>query len=473
LIESQSVQYGGFTGRSFEEALLNPFAFSSFRNLFVMYCSFVDGLDRGLRLPIIYLLKTKYLLSQAVAFTAFGISLSPWLAKPFVAVVTDTVPIFGLRRKPYVIGSAWVNGISLGAIGAASAVDFGGYMFTMSLMTLRTICRCVTGSVVQGMLLEDCAEGGQTETSAQISYYHTSHRLGQFMSVLASGALLSTNSFLTVFLGIASFHMGSILLATMLDEAPQTPEEELASSQITISSKLENLLEIVANEPGFSPLLEYAFWAMACPGYEARMAYYLLDVRHLSVSELSLVSTAQTVASLVTPSVYNVFFSSKPLPPLLTTFTVSTVPAALLPLFLTTGLSDTLSLNPVMVAAASGFFLTTMNSLQMMPANVMVARMARKGFEGSMFSVFTVTEGVGRVMSEFYVGLVPVAMGAAAWNGYMTMSAYIGLSGLFQLTPLVAVSRIPPQLEDTETGSPKRRDSLDTLETLEIDYEEF
>ena len=431
--------------RSFEDRLLNPFSFSSFRNFFVMYCSFVDGLDRGLRLPVIYLLKTKYMLSQAIAFTAYGVSLSPWLAKPFIAVVTDTVPLFGLKRKPYIIGSAWVNGLSLGGIGALTATGFGGYAFPMSLMTLRTFCRGVTGSVIQAMLLEDCAEGNQTDTSSLMSQYHTSHRFGQFVSVLASGMLLSTNSFLTVFLACAAFHGGSILLATILEEVPDPAPLASSSSNTTdVYHKLMELRETVRGQPGFSTLLEYSFWTMACPNYEARMAYYLLDERHMSVFDLSLVSTAQTVASLVTPSIYYYFCNDKPLRPLLKYFTLATVPAALMPLFLTTGASDALNLNPVIVASLSGFMLTCMNDFQMMPANVLVARYSKKGMEGSMFSVFTVTEGVGRVVSEFYVGIVPVALGAAAWNHYANMSLYIGVSSLLQLSPLPAVSQMPP-----------------------------
>jgi hypothetical protein len=443
------------TGRpvSVEDRLLNPFSFSSFRNFFIMYCSFVDGLDRGLRLPVIYLLKTKYLLSQAVAFTAYGISLSPWLAKPFLAVVTDTVPVMGLKRKPYIVGSAWVNGLSLAGFGALTTTGIGGYILPMSLMTLRTFCRGVTTSVAQAMLLEDCSDRDQSTTSGIISQYHTAHRFGQFMSVAVSGILLSTNSFLSVFLGCAVFHAGSILLATLLEEAPAPAS---SSSSDEISQKIDQLRRVVNEEPGYYSLLEYAFWTMACPNYEARMAYYLLDDRHMSVFQLSLVSTAQTVASLTTPSIYYHFCADRPLRPLLKTFTIASVPAALLPLFLTTGASDALHLNPVVVASFSGFMLTMMNDLQMIPANVLVTRYAKKGLEGTIFSVFTVTEGVGRVVSEFYVGIVPVALGAAAWNNYQNMSLYIGLSGLFQLSPL-------PSVENMPEGEPEDKDAVPLL----------
>jgi hypothetical protein len=461
---------GNGVDTSLEDALLSPFTFSSFRNFYIMYCSFVDGLDRGLRLPIIYILKTKYMLSQAVAFTAFGVSMSPWLVKPYVAVVTDTVPVFGLKRKPYVIGSAWINGISLGAIGAVTATQLGGYLLPMSLMTVRTFCRCVTGSVIQGMLLEDCHEGGQALTSGLISQYHTAHRFGQFASVAASGLLLSTGAFLSVFLSIGAFHAGSIGLSMLLEESP-APNAPVAPAGELIPRKLQELKDSVAAEPGFGSLLEYAFWAMANPNYEARMAYYLLDERHFTVWQLSLVSTAQTVASLVTPSMYNFLFSDAPLRPLLRYFTIATVPASLMPLFLTTGASDALLLNPVLVASVSGFFLTSMNDLQMMPANVLVARIARKGLEGSMFSVFTVTEGLGRVASEFYVGLVPVALGAAAWNKYANMSLYIATSSFFQLAPIPATWTVPDRVD---RGAVSKRPTYDVpSDAVVTDIEEL
>jgi hypothetical protein len=302
------------------------------------------------------------------------------------------------------------------------------------------------------MLLEDCSDGDQAVTSRLISQYHTAHRLGQFVSVAASGLLLTAGSFVSVFLSIATFHVGSIGLSALLEEPalPATMTAEAALGEVP--RKLTELQETVAMEPKFAALLSYAFWAMANPTYEARMAYYLLDDRQFSVWELSLVSTAQTVASLITPSFYNFFFRQAPLQPLLRYFTLATVPAALLPLFLTTGASDSLGLDPVLVATFSGFLLTGMNDCQMMPANVLVARLAKKGFEGSIFSLFTVTEGLGRVVSELYVGMVPVALGAAAWNAYANMSLYIGVSSAFQLAPLVATAELTDDPSSPETG---------------------
>ena len=456
------------------ELIVNPFTFGSYRNFLVMYCSFVDGLDRGIRFPIIYILKTKYLLSQAVAFTAFGVSLSPWLAKPFLALMTDTVPIFGLRRKPYLIGSAAINAASLGLIGAACVTQFGGFLVPMSLMTLRTFCRGITGSVVQGMLLEDCRDGDsdeavQSRTSVLMSQYHTSHRLGQFLSVCVSGYLISTSSIPAIFVSMAAFHAGSIALAAVLSE-PEVPVDARGTLD-EIPDKLTELAEVVSDQPAFRSLLEYSFLAMASPTYEARLAYYLLDDRHMDVWALSLVTTAQTIAACITPTVYSILFQNSNLVPLAKNFTIATVPASLLPLVITTGLAAHMGWNEAMIAAGSGFVLTLATDLQMMPANVLVAQLAKKGLEGASFSLFTVSEGLGRVVSNIYSGVVPLALGASAASGYANMSLYVVVASAFQMAPYPTIGGIDdtittvPRLMPTGIARAKIEEEIDTCVT--------
>ena len=325
-----------------------------------------------------------------------------------------------------------MNAGALALIGYFADSQVGGFLVPMGLMTVRTFCRGVTGSVIQGMLLEDCrASDSQSHTSVLVSQYHTAHRLGQFVSVCVSGILLTTTSLSTIFLSMAVFHGGSILLASLLEEPVVTDALALDA----IPSKIEELKETALDSPQFSSLLQYAFWAMASPTYEARLAYYLLDERAMSIWQVSLVTTAQTVAATITPTVYSFFFQKSNLRPLLKNFTLWTVPASLLPLLLTTGVSDTLGLNQTAVAAASGFCLTLATDLQMMPANVLVAQLSKKGLEGASYSLFTVTEGVGRVVSNFYSALIPVVLGASDLNGYANMTLYVLVSAGFQLSP--------------------------------------
>jgi hypothetical protein len=414
----------------------------SVRRFVTLYCSFVDGFDRGIRFPILYLLKTKYMLSQAAAFTAFGLALSPWLVKPLIALVTDTIPLFGFRRKPYLIGSALTNATSLGLMGYFTSSLVGGFMVPVSLLFTSTVCRCTTGSVIQGMLLEDCRTSAG-DTTALISNYYTAHRLGQLVSVGACGYMLSFSSMTPIFLGMAACHIGTIGIAAFgFSEDSVRPIDDDQDKLGDLSVQFGQLTEFANSNSEFKSVLQYAFLTMLCPTYEARMFYFFLDDRHFTVWDVSLVTLAQTVGSTLAPSLYSYFFAnSTRLFSLMRNLTLATVPVSLLPLLVSSGLWDNISvITEPTFAIITGFLFMLTTNMQLLPANIIVARSAKPGLEGSCFSLFTVVEGVGRVGSNLISGILPVLLGASAWNFYGNMSAYLVTTSAMQLIPLAVVA---------------------------------
>ena len=441
-----------------------PYAFvgDSSRSFLVLYCSFVDGIDRGIQLPLLYTLKTQFHLSQLAASAAIGISLSPWLAKPLLALVTDTLPIFGYKRKPYIFGAAAMNAVSLSLIAYASMHHFGGFLVPMALMTLRTFARAMIDAAAQGLLLEDCRgpsgeENDQSRTSVLVSRFQAAHRLGQFLNVCASGYLMSTSSITPVYLSMAAVHVGTMLLAWASDEERVEPggSAALVPAMTQLTDKFLELKSIVHESPAFTNVLEYAFLTVAVPSYEAPMAYYLLDARHFSLASISLVNIVQTTGSLLAPVVYSQFFQSSKYSSMMTGLTFASIPASLLPLFITTGFATTYGLNEVALASFSAFTLTIVNDLQMLPAHVLIAQLAPRGLEGTSFSLLTAVEGTGRVLSNVVSATLPYGVGAVAPT-YSRMSLYVVLCTVFNVGPFSAiegfdnVGRPQVQIEDAD-----------------------
>ncbi|EER08726.1 hypothetical protein Pmar_PMAR017785, partial [Perkinsus marinus ATCC 50983] len=58
---------------------------------------------------VVYYMKEDLLLSPATSALVWGISRIPWILKPILAFTSDSIPILGYRRKPYLIGSAAVH----------------------------------------------------------------------------------------------------------------------------------------------------------------------------------------------------------------------------------------------------------------------------------------------------------------------------------------------------------------------------
>lgn len=440
---------GGYLDDTGGSAFEVPYFFAgdSASGFLVLYCSFVDGIDRGIQLPLLYTLKTNFHLSQITASAVIGISLSPWLAKPFLALITDTIPIFGYRRKPYIIGAAGINAASLALIAYCAMHHWGGFLVPMALMTLRTFGRAMIDAAAQGLLLEDCRgpsglENDQSKTTVLVSRFQAAHRLGQFINVCASGYMMSTQSITPVYLAMAAVHLGTMLLAWSTEEERVTATRDVnptaTSHMEELAGKYEELKVALTATPAFANVLEYVFLSVVVPSYEAPMAYYLLDARHFSLVAMSLVNTIQTTGSLVAPVIYSTFFQRSKFSTMMIGLTIASIPASLMPLMITTGFAAAYGLNEVALASLSAFTLTLVNDIQMLPANVLIAQLAPKGLEGTSFSLLTVVEGSGRVVSNIISATLPYAVGAVAPR-YSNMSLYVVLCTVFNVGPISAI----------------------------------
>jgi hypothetical protein len=458
---------------------------SSSRGFLVLWCSFVDGIDRGIQLPLLYTLKSQFNLTQLAASAAIGLSQSPWLAKPFLALITDSIPLFGYRRKPYIVMSAGLNALSLALIAVASSYHFGGFWVPFVLMTLRTFGRAMIDAAAQGLLLEECrmhehqepppSDISSSRTTVMVSRFQAAHRLGQFLNVCAGGYLMSNSSITLVYTSMAAAHLGTVLLALGVDE--QRVEDvgraiesssRPSSFGTIISQSMTNLRLVVANNKPFQQVLEYAFLAVIVPSYEAPLAYYLIDSRHFSLASMSLVNIVQTTGSMLAPLAYTGYCQGIKFSTIMTNLTIASIPASLIPLVITTGLAERAGMNEVALAAFASFTLTFVNDLQMLPATVLVAQLAPKGLEGSSFSLLTVVEGTGRAASNVFSAILPYAVGAVAPK-YERMSLYVVICTVFNVGPFSAIEGMD---EVAATSSQELTTFTDVIQQLKSEPED-
>jgi hypothetical protein len=429
------------------------------RTLLVLYTSFVDGIDRGIHLPVLYMLKTKFHLSQWAASIVFGLTLAPWTVKPLLALWTDTIPILGYRRKPYLVGSATLNALCLLALASTVHFHVPSILLPMALLTLRTFARAMIDATAQGMLLEDCRGPSVQVTSTLISRFHAAHRLGQFINVCVSGWILSTSSMESVFIGMSTFHVFTIISSLVIPESPVGAGGRFAS----LIESAQELSVSIQRKPGFYNVLEYAFLSTAIPTVDAPMYYFLLDVRHFTVWQISIVSVFQAAASLVAPIVYSTVLRGSRITNLVTNLTFISIPISIIPLLVT------LSITPLSwdlpIVSLSTFLSALVNDLQLLPANVLIARLSPQGLEGSSFSLLTVVEGAGRVTSNVVSALLPLAVGASA-PGYQNMSLYVIVCSVFNVGPLGAIEGLEPDEAPTLLAALKPEEEVELVSEL-------
>jgi Na+/melibiose symporter-like transporter len=72
----------------------------------------VQGILGLARLAVSFFLKDELALSPAQVSALMGIAALPWVIKPVFGFISDGLPIFGYRRRPYLILSGLLGAIS-------------------------------------------------------------------------------------------------------------------------------------------------------------------------------------------------------------------------------------------------------------------------------------------------------------------------------------------------------------------------
>jgi predicted MFS family arabinose efflux permease len=214
-----------------------------------------------LRLPFQNFLKTDLHASRQAMASFFALSTLAWYFKPLAGIFTDSVPLFGTRRKSYLILSAVIAGALYLIVGVVPRT----YMAILLAM-IAVNCMLVVGStVVGGLVVEIGNREGATGRLTSSRYVVMNActliggPLGGFLAARAFG--LTSVAGALISLSVVPFAL------TMLKEPPVAQ----ANSQAWTNAKAQfrtlmksktlwsaaGLLFLVYIAPGFSTPLYY------------------------------------------------------------------------------------------------------------------------------------------------------------------------------------------------------------------------
>ncbi len=130
----------------------------SFRELrilaIVATVSLAQGLISGLGTVWSYLYKDDYQLQPSAASSLDASLQIPWMIKPLWGILSDNLPIFGYKRKSYLILSSIICAACLLYFGLGSPPLAAG----ISLLLLINIAQSVQAIVGQAILVENAQE---------------------------------------------------------------------------------------------------------------------------------------------------------------------------------------------------------------------------------------------------------------------------------------------------------------------------
>ena len=260
---------------------------------------FAQGLWYLPNLSITFLLKDTFGLSAAQTATFFSITVIPWLIKPVYGLISDFVPLFGQRRKSYLIlssGMAAAMGLTLTIMGSYT------YWGVAIFFTLMGLGLAFTDVLTDALMVENGQRLGLTGPFQAVQWASIS-----FASILVGigGGWLAQHQFLSVTFLIATvFPVFTLAMAVFLITEPrvQAGERQFRETWIAIRGAIgSRTLWIVAG---------FIFFYNFSPSFGPALVYYATDVLHFSKIFLGTLDSLSYASGLVGTALYFAFSKS-------------------------------------------------------------------------------------------------------------------------------------------------------------------
>ncbi|CAN6677168.1 unnamed protein product [Malus baccata var. baccata] len=426
-------------------------------NVAVAMVYFVQGVLGLARLAVSFYLKDDLHLDPAETAVISGFSALPWLIKPVYGFISDSVPLFGYRRRSYLILSGLLGAVSWSLM--ATVVDS---KFSVAFcIILGSLSVAFSDVVVDSMVVERARGESQSMSGSLQSLCWGSSAFGGIVSSYFSGSLVDAYGVRFVFGVTALLPLMTSAVAIIVNEQPvidAAKEQNFPlAGQNLLESWKQNVLQLrdAVRQPNvFFPTLFIFLW-QATPHSESAMFYFTTNKLGFTPEFLGRVKLVTSIASLLGVGLYNGFLKTVPLQK---TFLVTTVfgsAIGLTQVLLVTGLNRKFGISNEWFAMGDSLVITVLSQASFMPVLVLAARLCPEGVEATLFATLMSISNAGSVLGGLMGAGLTQLLGVTK-DQYDNLSLLIILCNLSSLLPLPLLGLLPrdhPDVKPEASGS--------------------
>lgn len=335
---------------------------------------------------------------------------APWFFKILYGALSDAVPLFHLRRKPYLVISCFLSCAGWVLLAVVPARD----AWLIISMFVFQLGLAATDVITDGLVVDYSGEGS-AQTYQSISWGFRS--LGALLSGIAGGYLAATIQPRMIFLITSTLPLLALPAIFRLHEKPQTKAPAFILAPIVLSLRL-----IFQGDLKWFSLLVVvtSFGAM----FGTPFFFYLKETLHFGEFFLGILQSTAWAGAVIGCFLFLGFFRRRP------------VKQAL---YWAIGIGFANTLLALLVAGQSSaflifFFSGIMDYITLLPFMALAAKLAHgTGVEGSLFAVLMSILNAGKALAMFVGG---VLFGSLGLQWLIVLSAFAVLLGFVILPKL-------------------------------------
>lgn len=413
---------------------------------------FVQGILGLARLAVSFFLKDELALSPAQMGALVGVAALPWVVKPLFGFLSDGLPLFGYRRRPYLILSGILG--SLSWIALATSVD-GAAAATLALLA-TSLSVAISDVIVDSLVVERARRESLGKAGSLQSLTWGVSALGGLITAYLSGWLLEHLDTRTVFGITAIFPLLVCGVAGLIAEArvsrqPSAKAEGQEGQVLGIRQQVRQVWGAMRQKVILLPVLFVFLW-QATPSADSAFFYFTTNELGFPPEFLGRVRLVTSLAALVGIWLYQRFLKAVPFRRILGWSIVISSLLGMTALLLVTHANRALGIDDRWFSLGDSLILTVMGQIAFMPVLVLSARLCPQGIEATLFALLMSIWNLSGLISQELGALLTQWLGVTE-NNFDRLWLLVTITNLSTLLPLPLISWLPegdPQTVDAD-----------------------
>lgn len=418
----------------------------------ILVIYFVQGILEVARLAVSFFLKDELGMSPAEVSAMLGIVALPWIIKPLYGFMSDGLPIFGYRRRPYIIIS--------GLLGTSAWVSLATIVHTPLAATgaiaLSSLSGAVSDVIADSLVVERARKESVTDAGSLQSLSWGATALGGLITAYLSGSLLQHFSTQTIFLISASFPLIVSATAWLIAEEKNTKSTGFE----TVKDQLKQLRQAVTQKTIWLPTA-FLFLLQATPKSEAAFFFFSTNELGFQPEFLGRVRLVTSIATLAGVWLFQRFLKTVPFRVIFGWSAVIAAALGMTTLLLVTHANRALGIDDRWFSIGDTLILTVIGQIAFMPVLVLSARLCPRGVEATLFALLMSITNLAKILSNEGGAVLTHFLGITDRN-FDNLWLLVIITNLSTLLPLLFLNWLPA--ESTESSAPNNQKSLPVLE---------
>jgi len=371
------------------------------------------------QLPFRFLFKNQFHLDAAQQANFFAVATFAWYLKPLAGLLCDSFPLFGTRRRSYLILAGVVAGLawSLFAIAPRSYAAF------LWLMVTLNVAMVIASTSIGGLLVEAGQEGRATGRLASVRY-----AIDGVIIVIAGplGGWLASCAFgWTAGLGALLLFLLVPVTIVLVKEPP------LARRNLAVWSAAAVQFRLILRSKTMWAAAALLLFVFMAPGFGVVMNYYQQDVLQFSTEFIGRLQALSGIGSILATGLYAYLCRKVSLKPLLWGGVLLNATSSLLYLWYRSPQSA------MIIDSANGFLAI----LGILPLFDLAARATPKGSESFGYALLLSVYNIAVFAISYPLGSWLYELPGVGWHH--NLGRLIDLNAGTSLLALVLVPLLP------------------------------